>query len=375
MKSSWPVIVVGAGPAGALCAYSLARAGLSVLLLEKACFPREKPCGGGLTPKAAALLPFSFQAVVDGEVKRAILRLPGVKTLEIGWGRPVCFLVRRELLDTYLAEQARRAGAFLREGEEVVQIEETGEALTVITAGGASYRAQLVIGADGALSRVARLVGRSLPRRFALTAAITPPPAWSEKRDTILIDLEALPYGYGWVFPKAGHLNAGVGSFAAARELRFHWENFARRNGLGRPLRLRAHPLALAGEETELGRGRVMLLGDAAGLVDPLTGEGLYAAFCSAQLAAKAILEEGVGERAVPRYRELVKASLGREYHFAHRLARLFYRFLPLIARYFSSRPEQVRHFWEFLFFGGYAELFRRAGARYWEKLLRGPSS
>ncbi|WP_340612397.1 geranylgeranyl reductase family protein [Ammonifex degensii] len=364
--------MVGAGPAGALCACSLARAGLSVLLLEKTHFPREKPCGGGLTPKAAALLPFSFQSVVEGEVKRAILCLPGVEALEINWDRPVCFLVRREILDTHLAEQARQAGAFLREGEEVVRIEETGEAVTVTTAGGASYRAQLVIGADGALSRVARLVGRPYPRHFALAAALIPPPAWAEKRDTILIDLEALPYGYGWVFPKIDHLNAGVGSFAATRELRFYWENFLRRNGLARPFRLRAHPLALAGKETELGRGRVMLLGDAAGLVDPLTGEGLYAAFRSAELAARAILEKGVGERAVSRYRELVKASLLREYHFAYRLARLFYRFLPLIARYFSSRPEKIRYFWEFLFFGGYAELFRRVGARYWEKLLCG---
>jgi len=366
------VVVVGAGPAGSLCAYHLARSGLPVLLLEKAYLPRRKACGGGLTPKAASLLPFSLQPVVEGEVREALLHLPGEVTLQIQWERTVCFLVERERLDAYLAEQACRAGACLREGEEVTQIEEFREAATLSTAGGTTYQAQLVIAADGAYSVVARSLGHLPPRHFALACALAPPEEWAEKKGTILIDLTAPPYGYGWIFPKSNHLNVGMVSFGTVCQLRPFWENFLTRHGLlGQPqMWLQAHPLALAGEKREFGRGRIMLIGEAAGLVDPLTGEGLYAAFKLGELAAGAVAEAGPGTQAAELYNQLVQESVGREYHFARRLARLFYRFLPIIARYFALRPEKARYLWEFLFFGGYGELFRQVGARYWEKLF-----
>lgn len=90
------------------------------------------------------------------------------------------------------------------------------------------------------------------------------------------------------------------------------------------------------------------------------------------EIGTVAVVETGPGRLAGQRYNQLVKESLLREYHFARRLANLFYRFLPFIACYFALRPEKARYFWEFLFFGGYSELFREVGARYWEKLFAG---
>ncbi|MGO0122708.1 geranylgeranyl reductase family protein [Desulfothermobacter acidiphilus] len=362
---------MGAGPAGARCATILAQAGLPVLLLEKCHFPRFKPCGGGLTLKAAEFLPFSPTLVAEEVIRRARLCLPGVEPLTITWNQPVGFQVRRELLDQRLAEEASAAGAFLLQGQEVVKVEAVNGTVTLTTATGRCYRAELVIGADGALSRVRRGLRSDCYRTLALVGYSPLAPPLREDRDTILIDLTVLPHGYGWVFPKADHLNVGVGSFLPYRGLRLCGEAFLSRHRLTVPTRWRAHPLALAGARTELGQGRVLLIGDAAGLVDPLTGEGLYASWLSAELAARSVLEVGPGERAVKRYREQVQASLGREYQLAQRLARLLYQFLPLIARYFVSRPEQVAQFWEFLFRGRYRELFRQSGARYWERLLR----
>jgi choline dehydrogenase-like flavoprotein len=116
------VIVIGAGPAGSTAAYRLARAGADVLLLDRARFPRDKPCGGGVTGRAARLIPFSIDSVVEHVVTHADLRLRYGRTHARGSGMPLVYMTQRRLLDQHLAERAADAGADFRDGVRVIDV-------------------------------------------------------------------------------------------------------------------------------------------------------------------------------------------------------------------------------------------------------------
>ena len=132
---SYDVIVVGAGPAGSTCAHRLASAGASVLLLDRARFPRDKPCGGGVTGRAARLLPFSIAPVVEDTVTSVRMRLRYGGWFEHGGDAPLVLMTQRIRLDAYLAEQATLAGAELRDGSKVTAVAAGPEGVTATVDG------------------------------------------------------------------------------------------------------------------------------------------------------------------------------------------------------------------------------------------------
>src|SRR5919199_5800441 len=138
------VIVVGAGPAGSTTAYRLARAGARVLLLERERFPRDKPCGGGLTERALRLLPFSVEPVVEATVDTLEARLRYGQRFERRSGSGLAVMTQRRRLDAYLAEQAAAAGAELRENARVTAVEGTTARL-----GEQAVTGSVLVGADG----------------------------------------------------------------------------------------------------------------------------------------------------------------------------------------------------------------------------------
>src|SRR5689334_4886133 len=152
------VLVVGAGPAGSATAIHLARGGARVLLAEKARFPRDKPCGGGLTGRALRVLPCAVDPVVEHVVDRFELRLRYGPRFERGGGEPMILMTQRRRLDAFLAEQAAAAGADLRDDTRVdsLVVDDGGVEATV---GGDRVRADVVVGADGANGVVARTAG------------------------------------------------------------------------------------------------------------------------------------------------------------------------------------------------------------------------
>jgi geranylgeranyl reductase family protein len=286
----YDLIVVGGGPGGSAAAHAAAAAGARVLLLEKAAFPRDKPCGGGVNLRAARLLPFDLTPVVERTItgvrfsveRRGAFtrRYPGVLT----------FMTRRARLDEYLARMAVAAGAELREREPARALDLGGRVTVRARAG--TYTARVLIGADGANGVTARLAGLDGARDLAvaLEGNVYPPggPAASWA-DTLALDLGGIPGGYGWLFPKADHLNLGVGGWKyLAGGLRPRLDRLAHHFGFdpGAVRDLRGHHLPVRRAGAPIVRGRVMLVGDAAGLVDPLSGEGIYAAIASGRLAA-----------------------------------------------------------------------------------------
>ena len=288
------VLVVGAGPAGSSTAIHLARAGVRVLLAEKARFPRDKPCGGGLTGRALKRIPVDPSSVVERDVDRFELRLRYGSSFVRTHGEPLIRMTQRRRLDAFLAEEAAGAGAELRQAARVegLAADAAGVAARV---GGERIRADVVVGADGANGVVARSVGlgEGIVRGVALEGNVPLDALRQDLERTAVIELAVVHGGYGWVFPKGDHANLGVGGWGSeGRVLREHLARLARAHGV-EPDSLtdvRGHRLPMRRLGTAPGTGRVLLVGDAAGLVDPLSGDGMYEAFVSARLAADAIV-------------------------------------------------------------------------------------
>ena len=144
----YDAIIVGAGPAGSTCAHRLASAGASVLVVDRAQFPRDKPCGGGVTGRAARLLPFAIDRVVEDVVTSVRMRLRFGGWVERGDGEPLVLMTQRIRLDAYLLEQAANAGAEVRDGLKVEHAQAGPEGVEV-TVGGERLYAAALVGADG----------------------------------------------------------------------------------------------------------------------------------------------------------------------------------------------------------------------------------
>jgi geranylgeranyl reductase family protein len=289
-------IVVGAGPAGSTAAYRLSRAGARVLLLDRERFPRDKPCGGGLTYRAVRQLPVPVDPVVEEVVDRFELGFRYGSRFERGGEGPLVLMTQRRRLDAHLAEQAADAGADFRDGVRATGLElaETG---ATVRFDATSAAAPVVIGADGVNGLTARALELGARRRHgvALEGNLSYVHAREERwRGRAVVELGAVPGGYAWVFPKGDHVNVGVGGWESeGPRLREHLDRACAEYGLPgeRLAGVRGYRLPMRRPGDEAVRGRALLVGDAAGLVDPLSGDGIYEALVSARLGAESALE------------------------------------------------------------------------------------
>jgi geranylgeranyl reductase family protein len=300
-------VVVGAGPAGSATAIRLARAGARVLLADRARFPRDKPCGGGLTGRAVRELPVDVTPVVEDVVRTFEVRLGYRKRFERRSDEPLVLMTQRRRLDAFLAEQAAAAGAVFRDGVTVegLTVGPDGASLRV---GGSPVHARVLVGADGVNGRVARAAGLGGGILYGI-ALEGNGPLRAVQPGRATVELGVVPGGYGWVFPKEGHANYGVGGWAAeGPRLREHLRRLCAEHGVDAGALTDLHGRRLPIRRTnEVARGPVLLVGDAAGLVDPLSGDGIYEALVSARLGAEAILADE------PRaYGPALDAALGR---------------------------------------------------------------
>ncbi|HVL30671.1 MAG TPA: geranylgeranyl reductase family protein [Solirubrobacteraceae bacterium] len=287
----YDAIVLGAGPAGSLTAYHLASAGAAVLLADRARFPRDKPCGGGLTARAVRALPFSPAPVVEREVDRLVVRLRGSHVLERRSSAPLVSMTQRIALDAFLVEQAAAAGAEFVDGARATAIAAHD---ATVRFGDRVARGRVVVGADGANGISARTIGVAREFGVALEGRLAyRDGAACHDRRTALIELDGIVGGYGWLFPKGDHLNVGVGGVRQeGPRLRRHLQRLCVAHGAEaeRLEGVRGFRLPIRASGAVPVKGRVLLVGDAAGLIDPASGDGMYEAFVSARLAADAVL-------------------------------------------------------------------------------------
>jgi geranylgeranyl reductase family protein len=314
MRERVDVVVVGAGPAGSATAARLATGGARVVLIDRARFPRDKPCGGGLTLRAAKQLPTSPGPVVEQVVTAIAFRDAAGARFVHAASTPLVLMTQRRRLDQLLASAAADAGADFRDGVRLRHAWPGG----VETDHGV-IEAAVVVCADGANGPCGRLLGLGQRRLFAV--ALEGNVAYQDRdaawpRSEALLEIGTVPGGYGWVFPKAAFANIGVGGWASqGPALREHLAGLCARERvpIAAVRQLRGHRLPFRHRATVIARGRVLAVGDAAGLVDPISGDGLYEAAVSARLAAETILDLFAGRIAtLDPYAARVDAALGR---------------------------------------------------------------
>ncbi|WP_433533339.1 geranylgeranyl reductase family protein [Micromonospora sp. CA-263727] len=312
----WELVVIGGGPAGLSAAFVAARRGVRTLVVERAAHPRYKTCGGGLTGSSLAALAGRIEVPAHDLVDRVTFTLDG----RCGFTRrhaagPLVSMVRREEFDDRLRAAAVSAGAEVRERVAVRAVEQNPEAVRLRLADGGTVLARTVVGADGTSGVSARHVGvryRQVDLGLELELPVSPRQL-ARWRHRLLLDWGPLPGSYAWVFPKDDRLTVGViAGRGAGERTREYLRRFVDRLGLAGvpPAYDSGHLTRCRADDSPLRRGRVLVAGDAAGLLEPWTREGISYALRSGELAGDAVAdgdlagyERAVTERLVPSMR------------------------------------------------------------------------
>jgi geranylgeranyl reductase family protein len=297
-RNEYDVVVVGGGPGGAIAAYRLAHHSLKVALLEKEKLPRYKACGGVVAPHAAKLLDFPIDAMVERRTTKMQITVKFKSPFVSEAPRPFANMVMRDKFDHYLLEVAAHAGVSVYTQSPLVRLHATPGGYTVTTPK-LQLKTHYLVGADGANGVTRKLVGA--PRFKRLSVALeweirSSAERLQDWRDTVAVDFGSLRSGYAWVFPKSENFSIGVvAPKSLAKQLRAYCEatleHYRDAIGPAKPYLKAGHHLPMRVPDEQIVFGRTLLVGDAAGLIDPLVGEGIYYAMHSGQLAADTILE------------------------------------------------------------------------------------
>ncbi len=345
------VIVVGAGPAGAVAARALALAGVPVTLLDRHAFPRNKPCGGGISIRVLRRFPWlerELGAIGTHRIARLYLEGPDGDSTTITSDEPAVLMIRRIEFDQLLVDLAVRAGARLVTGVDIVRASEDAEGVHLESRDGRGFRSPAVIAADGVHSIVARRLGLNpgWPRGHVAIDMMEETPIERLSADPSMLwvaygyrprvsaqppadEGRRAPEGYAYIFPKREHVNVGIGYVldhfkqdvtARPYDLQRGFIEFLRQRGVirGDSVRENFTPfiIPVGGPLKRPGRGRVLLAGDAGGFVNGFTAEGIYYAMVTGELAAASIVgtpAAAVVRDLAARYRRACAREVGPE--------------------------------------------------------------
>lgn len=330
----YDVIIIGAGPAGASAAYFLSQSGRKVLVIEKESLPRYKTCGGGISLlMLSKYFPFSFEPVIETELT-ALAYTFHRQRVEIPLPPAVMGMVMRDQFDAFILSHT---AAEVRQQTSVQKIIELSDSVVVETQNGKSFSGRYLVGADGASSIVAKSLNLRRSKILAAAIEIEVPVsadvmcAYKQKAEFIFGEVSR---GYLWIFPKKNHLSVGIAAFRPGPgKLQVALTRSMKSRGIsldGAPVH--GHPIPLYSGREPIVTRRCLLAGDAAGLVDPLSGEGIRLAIKSGYLAANAILTNQIQA-----YPHRIHQEIGASQSLAIPLSNLFY-FLTGLCFVFGAR-------------------------------------
>ena len=356
----YDLIIVGAGPAGSSAARAAAGLGLKTLLLEKEKMPRNKLCGGGVTPKVLKLLDFKLPDELIECAPRSTRIHVGTNCFNFQTSAPLVFMTSRLKLDKFLVDKAVEAGAELRQRTSALRVEARGSGCEVITRDG-SFKSRMVLGSDGMGGPTARTAGmyttwNSDQVAYAIESEI---PVGEKRVQDFIGEAEYFDIyfgvsaaGYGWVFPKDDHLTVGVGCrLSKLRDARSLFNDFIRElpelKGCNIP-KPQAHLIPLGGAvKVPTYSNRVLLAGDSAGFAEPLLGEGIYFAVWGAQIAAQvasqACQEERFDADYLRSYEKRWRKTFGTDFDVAYHVACFSYLEqydMDRVARFFFAEKK-----------------------------------
>jgi len=351
VTAGFDVIIVGGGPAGATAARSLARGGARALVLDRAAFPRHKPCGGGLTWRALKRFPdveAAIPRISTNPIRRIHMEAPGGASVAVETEQPTILLVRRVEFDNLLMTMAREAGAEVAEGTDITRVSEREAGVRLEARDGRVFDAPIVIAADGVYSTVARRLGFNpgWPRdRVAIDMMEETPSGRLRAVDDGTLWVSFAPgsgHGYGYIFPKRDYVNVGVGYIVSSFKTSIHEAPRAVHEAFVADLKKRGllegesdrscftpYQVPVGGPLRTTARGRVYLTGDAGGFVNGFSAEGIYFAMVTGDLAAKAILA-GPSAR---RYERSWRREIGAEMRDSRFLSRYVFADLGRVGR------------------------------------------
>ena len=293
----YDVIVIGGGVAGCVSAYVLGRAGVKVLILEKEKLPRYKTCGGGVVYRAEEFIPFEIDLVIDRKFYSAdIFDHQNKLRFKVERDHPVINMTMRENLDYYLLAKAVGNDAKFKDGIVVKDLILKDDEVEVLTDKD-NFTAKFVIGADGATGISTKVLG--LQQNFTKVPAIeheiyVDENLFEQFGSTARFDFGIIPQGYCWVFPKKDHLSIGAASMVPGNiNLKAYLGNYLKQLHIDKIEKEEKHGyiIPMRPKKKKFTEGRLLLAGDAAGLADPITAEGISYAVETGFHAARAFLK------------------------------------------------------------------------------------
>lgn len=331
---TYDLAIVGSGPSGASAAFEAAKNGLKTIIIEKELLPRYKTCGGGFVFRGRKNLPLDVSPAIEREFYDVDIRFKANKSaLNTKRKNPIISMVMRDKFDFLMVQKAEELGVELIQGEKLTALD-FQDGYTTLTTTSCSIKAKFIIAADGALSPTSKLAGWQETRMMcpALEYEIKVSDKDFERlSSSARFDIDVVPYGYGWSFPKKNHLSVGVGNFLKTKkgiDLKTYYKDYLTMLGITEVLEEKAHGFIIPISPRKDGfvKQNVFLTGDAAGFADPLTAEGISNAIYSGKLAAKAIAEGELNlKKAIELYNDKLNKKLIPELRLGVKLAAFFY--------------------------------------------------
>lgn len=326
------VAIVGSGPAGAMTAYTLIQQGISTVLIEKEKLPRYKTCGGGLVYRGRKMLPFDISQAVEREFHTVDIYMGRKTHFATTRLQPIISMVMRDTFDHFIIEKAKTGGLTLLEEEKVTGLNHTNEHWHITTTNQV-LAAKFVIAADGALSPIAKMAGWAKDTRKLIPAleyeVVVSDKDFERLSQSVRFDIDAIPGGYAWSFPKKNHLSLGVASAKRTRlNLKEYYRKYVEFLEITEVISETQHgfQIPVAPRTDGFAKNGVFLTGDAAGFADPITAEGISNSIYSGILAAEAIAQSNLNtELAEKIYLEKLEIKLLPELKTGILLSKFFY--------------------------------------------------